>query len=144
MFGDQFDARVDDLYMHCQTGARIRRAKTGTEQWCEILRPSVRHILRQYAATRFPGQSLFGFSSDQYRRFFKRIGLSSTYVPHSLRRGGATLLFSWAFIWTAFLFGGAGLSASQRVFTFSVAVHCYWLWLYLLTWPEQDNFWPDT
>jgi integrase len=95
VFGDQFDARVDDLYR--QSGARIRKAKTGTEQWCEILRPTVRNILRQYASTRFPGQSLFGFSSAEYRRFFKRIcaelGLSPTYVPHSLRHGGATLLF---------------------------------------------------
>lgn len=95
VFGDQFDERVDDLYR--QSGARLRRAKTGTEQWCEILRPSVRNIVRTHAATRLPGQPLFGFSSNEYRRFFKRtcaaLGLSGSYVPHSLRHGGGTFLF---------------------------------------------------
>ncbi len=41
--------------------------------------------------------NLFGFTSAQYRYEFKKtcamLGLSESYVPHSLRHGGATHLF---------------------------------------------------
>jgi integrase len=95
VFGDRFDSRVDGLYS--QSGARIRKAKTGTEQWIQIINNDVLALLRQHAFTRRAGQKLFGFSADQYRSMFKRVcaelGLPLSFVPHSLRHGGGTFLF---------------------------------------------------
>jgi integrase len=53
-------------------------------------------LVRQLLSLRKPKEKLFPFSALAFRRLFKHVcselGLSSSYVPHSLRHGGATFM----------------------------------------------------
>jgi integrase len=73
---------------------RLRRTKTGPNQWVTVENEEVIQLLRPLVAKTKPGHSLFPVSTSTYRRLFKSacsdLKLSSTYVPHSLRHGGAT------------------------------------------------------
>ena len=73
---------------------RLRKTKTGPNQWVEVESPAVMLLLRDVIAKTKPGRSLFPVSTSTYRRLFKSacsdLKLSTSYVPHSLRHGGAT------------------------------------------------------
>ena len=94
---DGEDARVGSAHKNLIT-LRLGKTKTGDNQCAEVRDPAVRTLLRSYLAQ--PGRrrrskaKLFGFSVSTYRRHFNRarddLGLSSDYVLHSLRHGGAT------------------------------------------------------
>jgi integrase len=75
----------------------LPRTKTGRNQSVDLRRPIVKTLLADLllsAGDYDSPASVFGLSADRYRRLFKRatamLGLSSDYVPHSLRHGGAT------------------------------------------------------
>lgn len=72
----------------------IRQAKTGKNQWVSLKDPQLITLLTQLVANTKPGHFLFPFSAASFRRTFKQgcseLKLSSLYVPHSLRHGGAT------------------------------------------------------
>jgi integrase len=72
----------------------IRKAKTGKSQWVELFDPVLIDLLRGLVKITKPGDFLFPMSTNLFRREFKTVctglGLSSLYVPHSLRHGGAT------------------------------------------------------
>ena len=86
------DPRTDE--QHKDWCLRLRKTKTGRNQWVHVRDRQVASLLRDLMASLKPGQKLFGFTADYYRRYFKRtcadLGLSAEYVPHSLRHGGAT------------------------------------------------------
>lgn len=88
------DARLGREYTG--TALRLRSTKTGPNQWVQVEHPAVQTLLLQVKAARQRGnhQFMFGCTAAQYRRLFKamcaELGLSSEYVPHSLRHGGAT------------------------------------------------------
>lgn len=73
---------------------RLRKTKTGPNQWVEVENKDVMCLLRDVVASAKSGKSLFPASTSTYRRLFKSacsdLGLSKSYVPHSLRHGGAT------------------------------------------------------
>jgi integrase len=73
---------------------RLRVTKTGRNQWVTVQDTSVRQLLRLLLNSTEPRQLLFPFSTSSFRHHFKTacssLGLSSSYVPHSLRHGGAT------------------------------------------------------
>jgi integrase len=91
-FADADDLRLGAEY-RC-AGLRIRHAKTGTNQWVAPQHPSIVALVQELAANTPCGQHIFPFSAPQFRYRFKvacaRLHLSSQYVPHSLRHGGAT------------------------------------------------------
>lgn len=73
---------------------RLRKTKTGPNQWVEVEGKEVMALLREVVASTKPHHFLFPASSAVYRTLFKSacsdLGLSRSYVPHSLRHGGAT------------------------------------------------------
>nr|MDZ8103122.1 site-specific integrase [Nostoc sp. DedSLP01] len=79
------------------TTLSIRVAKTGRNQSVTVADPQVVALLRHVVAATKPGALLFPGGSSRFRDVFKRacnqLGLSSKYVPHSLRHGGATRLY---------------------------------------------------
>ena len=89
---DSGDARVGCEYRGM--ALRLRTTKTGPNQWVEVKDAAVIALLRQRLSGRRSGTFAFGFSASSYRRLFKAVlsnlGLRSSYVPHSLRHGGAT------------------------------------------------------
>lgn len=78
-------------------GVHLRKTKTGPDKFARILRPEVQQIFRSWLRTRPPTAKVFDFSASSYRRAFRAVcdsfGLNATFVPHSLRHGGATDLF---------------------------------------------------
>lgn len=76
---------------------RLRRTKTGTNQFVSILNPLVVALLRLHIGGRSGDVPLFRFSVAQLRNSFKAVlaslGLHQGYVFHSLRHGRATELF---------------------------------------------------
>ncbi len=84
---------------HQNMSIRLRKTKTGSNQFVVVRDPAVVVLVRGLLkiTSKDLDAALFPFSSDQYRRLFKKVcailGLSSRYVPHSLRHGGATHLF---------------------------------------------------
>jgi integrase len=77
------------------TALRLRQTKTGPNQWVRVDNKDIEQLLLLMVDTTEGAQSkLFPFSANQYRSVFKAVcaslGLSSSYVPHSLRHGGAT------------------------------------------------------
>jgi integrase len=78
------------------TALRLRSTKTGPNQWVHVHDPNVAALLAVLVQSASGGDQarLINVSADQYRRVFKQacasLGLSSSYVPHSLRHGGAT------------------------------------------------------
>ena len=89
---DSGDARVGAEYRGM--ALRLRTTKTGPNQWVEVTDVSVAALLRALLAGRRREDLVFDFSASFYRMTFKAVlsnlGISSTYVPHSLRHGGAT------------------------------------------------------
>ena len=92
---DSGDLRLGSEYRG--TALRLRHTKTGPNQWVQVDNSAVRDLLR--CAVRSAAKStdfLFPFTAASYRTKFKaacsELGLSSLYVPHSLRHGGATRL----------------------------------------------------
>jgi integrase len=76
---------------------RLRRTKTGNNKSVRVLTPSVIELVRGIVRDTAPRALLFPFSTAVFRRALKgtcaELGLSSRYVPHSLRHGGATRYF---------------------------------------------------
>jgi integrase len=76
----------------------LRQTKTGRNQAVTITSPAVLALVRHVANSTKRGQRLFPFSAGVFRRLLHStcasLGLSSRYVPHSLRHGGATYLFA--------------------------------------------------
>ena len=83
--------RPDRLYLH------LRHTKTGDDQGVEVLHTDVKKLVLLTVDCAKPRTKLFPFNSSYYRRVFRYIcddlKLSSEYVPHSLRHGGATYGF---------------------------------------------------
>lgn len=75
----------------------IRFAKTGKNQWVRVLHPGVVELLVALRTITRPNRELFSFSPQTFRTAMHtvcaRIGLSTSYVPHSFRHGGATQLY---------------------------------------------------
>jgi integrase len=88
------DRRMGSAYRG--VSLRLKRTKTGKNQWVEVRSPAVRGLIVQLLIERklCRRSKLFACTSDAYRRYFKAscaaLGLSEDYVPHSLRHGGAT------------------------------------------------------
>lgn len=92
---DSKDARISTSFEGL--ALRLRKTKTGPNQWVQVLDPRVQVLLRCLLKRRTcPTEPLLGFTPDRFRGVFKRacadLGLSPSYVPHSLRHGGATHL----------------------------------------------------
>ena len=90
---DHGDVRVGST--HRRMLIRLRQTKTGVNQWVEVESTEVQWLIRHLVRSCPTGETkLFGFSAYQFRSRFKEIcselGLSTSYVPHSLRHGGAT------------------------------------------------------
>lgn len=75
----------------------LKRTKTGQNQSASLTDPSVAALLTALARSLPPSARLFPFSASVYRSHFRRatraLGLSDSFVPHSLRHGGATELW---------------------------------------------------
>jgi len=86
----RLDADLPDMSL------RLRFTKTGKEQSVVVENPIVKNLVRMLVASSAPDSSLLSFTASSFRSRFKAacadLGLSSAYVPHSLRHGGATRL----------------------------------------------------
>jgi integrase len=74
---------------------RLRKTKTGSNQWVEVDDPAVKLLVRVLLQSCPSKRSLlFPFTSSHFRSLFKQavqsLGLQHNYIPHSLRHGGAT------------------------------------------------------
>lgn len=75
---------------------RLANTKTGPNQWVTVRSHAVQVLLRRWLLLRPTSTDarMFPFSTSSFRTHFKAacasLGLSSEYVPHSLRHGGAT------------------------------------------------------
>ena len=75
---------------------RLRKTKTGENQWARVEESTVVRLLQQRLVRLRgrPNAKVFPFSTSQLRRAFKqsvaRVGLDASYVFHSLRHGRAT------------------------------------------------------
>ena len=91
-FADAKDARVG--VKSIDMTLRLPVTKTGKNQWVVVQDPAVKSLVRVLLASTPSDSRLFSFSAASFRRRFKNacaaLGLSSSYVPHSLRHGGAT------------------------------------------------------
>ena len=89
---DDGDARLGSE--HKGMVIRLPSTKTGKNQFVTILEPAVQQLVRQLLMTSAKGAKLFKVTTGRYRTLLKAtcasLGLSSEYVPHSLRHGGAT------------------------------------------------------
>ena len=76
---------------------RLASTKTGTEQSVVIRDEQVQRLVRYHLRSRPARGPLFSFSAAQFRSAFKqtcvKLGLSSSFTPHSLRHGAATHAF---------------------------------------------------
>ena len=88
---DASSARMGSVYRG--TSIVLPRTKTGHNQSVVVRHPVVIQLLNHYILKDgIPayGDKLFGLSAAKFRRLFKKataaLGLSSDYVPHSLRR----------------------------------------------------------
>jgi integrase len=88
------DVRLGAEYR--MTTIAIWQAKTGRNQSVEVLNADVKKLLLALVEKTKPKAKLFPGGAPAYRSVFKKVciqlGLSSKYVPHSLRHGGATRL----------------------------------------------------
>jgi len=91
---DTGDPRMNSEYKGMSL--RIRKAKTGLNQFVRVIDRSVQRLIREVVANTKRDDLLFDVTAAKYRALFKRVcrelGLSPLYVPHSLRHGGATRL----------------------------------------------------
>lgn len=92
---DAGDSRMGSGYS--KMAVRLRHTKTGPNKFVALRDQHVVRLMRRALAETPSGSWLFPFTSDNFRYQFKttcaRLGLSSDYVPHSLRHGGATHMF---------------------------------------------------
>jgi hypothetical protein len=98
--GELSALRVADISHHelqDRAGIRLRTTKTGDDKFAKIRKPPVRKLLLWWLEQRRGRTFLFDFNADTYRRGFRAVcqtlGMDSTFVPHSLRHGGATELW---------------------------------------------------
>jgi integrase len=88
---DVGDARVGVAHLPI---LRLAKTKRGSAQSVCLRDAGTVLLLRRLREGLAGGQRLFPFSASAFRRLFKSccgaLGLSSKYVPHSLRHGGAT------------------------------------------------------
>ena len=98
-FADAKDARLGSEYK--LTSIEIERAKTGKEQSVDLRDDAVKSLVRALVRQTKPNELLFPGGDKKYRKLFHQccaeLGLSRSYVPHSLRHGGATrlVLLGW-------------------------------------------------
>ena len=90
---DVGDPRLGSVYGGM--ALRLRRTKTGNNKWVAVRSVVVRQLVRMLLRRAPPGRRARLFPSPAvFRRRFKDacafLGLSSDFVPHSLRHGGAT------------------------------------------------------
>jgi integrase len=75
---------------------RLRKTKTGPNQWVEIEDVQIMSLLNIVTEQLQPSDRVFPFSAASLRRAIKlscsNLGIDTHYVPHSLRHGGATRL----------------------------------------------------
>lgn len=90
------DARVGGDF----TGValRLRHTKTGKNQWVTVDDGQVKKLLLALVGESSSDEArIFPFSAGQFRNLLKTacaaLSLSSKYVPHSLRHGGATRMY---------------------------------------------------
>jgi integrase len=92
---DSGDLRFGSVYR--RVTITIPQTKGGPNQSVTISDPAVVQLIRDLVRRTKPGKPLFPGGVHSYRRVFNRtrdeLGLSSKYGTHSLRHGGATLLF---------------------------------------------------
>lgn len=90
---DVKDSRLDSK-VPARMHLRLRHTKTGPNKWVYVEDQAVAQMVRLLLDNTKPGRYLLPYSTDQFRQLFKstcaQLGLSSKYVPHSLRHGGAT------------------------------------------------------
>lgn len=79
---------------------RLRKAKTGRNQSVVVRDKVVLELVKGWKSrlsNSTKDDFLFPFTTDRFRRVLKKtcagLGLSSSYVPHSLRHGGATHMY---------------------------------------------------
>jgi len=82
---------------HDDVALRLAKTKTGDNKAVKVRKPETKRLLALWLKRRQKGQKLFGFTAADLRKAFRRacvsVGLDSSYVPHSLRHGGASELF---------------------------------------------------
>jgi integrase len=75
---------------------RLRKTKTGKNQWVTVLDKDILALLELACRDLQPNDRVFPFSAGSFRRELRAacldIGITTPYVPHSLRHGGATRL----------------------------------------------------
>jgi integrase len=111
----------------------IRQAKTERNQSVTVLDEDVKALLRPLLRSTSDSDILFPGGARLFRSMFKAVclslGLSSGFVPHSLRHGGVTHLHTYSIgaLKTSF-FAAVGCRQSLRVTTFSPGVKycCSW------------------
>ena len=92
--GDVDDPRLPQKFR--KMGIRIRDSKTGVNQWVQIEDEFILSVVREQVndANQCGRTKLFDFEASKMRRYFKKIRrlleISTPYVPHSARHGGAT------------------------------------------------------
>ena len=73
---------------------RIRKAKTGNNQWVEVDNKHIQKLIRMIIFVSTEDENFFPISSQKLRKLFpnscQQLQLNPNYVPHSLRHGGAT------------------------------------------------------
>jgi integrase len=88
------DPRLNALKNPPIGALRLRKTKTGLNQFVVLKDADVAALLQQVVAATPPKGRLFPFTPNDFRKAFKsacrHLGLSSLYVPHSLRHGAAT------------------------------------------------------
>ena len=89
---DSGDRRLGSEYRGL--ALRLASTKTGPNQWVQVQDRQVQALLREVSGScSKPTDRLFPFTAADFRDKFKivrdELGLSSLYVPHSLRHGGA-------------------------------------------------------
>ena len=90
------DPRVGESFAGV-TLLRLRVTKTGSNKWVTVRRPCLVFFLILITQHRLSADKVFPFSSSSFRASFNQavadLRLASSYVPHSLRHGGATELY---------------------------------------------------
>ena len=75
---------------------RLRKTKTGPNQWVTVRDESIYQLLQAVTVGLAKEDRVFPFSASTFRRSLRstclELGISTPYVPHSLRHGGATKL----------------------------------------------------
>ena len=140
---DSGDHRLGAVYRG--VACRLRYTKTGPNQWVEVEDAAVQTLLLglKRGSRR---DKIFGFTAGSYRSLFKRVcaglGLSSGYVPHSLRHGGATRDFLSGRPLEDILVRGRWASTKSAGATSKAAGPCCWPRRCLLPSRRSAASWP--